>query len=342
MPRFTAAVPLSLVALAAAPPPALAAWTWPLRGEVITAYRNGDDPYAAGQHRGVDIAGAAGSRVVAAAAGVVRFAGTAGSSGLTVGVRTADGAYDLSYLHLGSLAVRRGAQVAAGRVLGTVGTSGVRSAERPHLHFGVRRAGTRHDYLDPLALLPPLGAPAPRPPAAVPVAAPAPVHPSPSPSPSPSPVPRRRPLPAPRRVREPGPARRPVRLPVSRRVPVTAPRDLPQAVPAARPRAVPVPRAGPGPARSPAPALPRPTALGEAPRAAPAPAEPAPRGPERSPEDGPDLGWAAACAGLLGAALLLAAGRADRDRRRPFRPRLAALLPALAGRGRRGASEARE
>src|SRR5437764_4537449 len=27
-------------------------WTWPVRGPVITPYRNGDDPYAAGQHRG--------------------------------------------------------------------------------------------------------------------------------------------------------------------------------------------------------------------------------------------------------------------------------------------------
>src|SRR4051812_2992271 len=29
-----------------------AGWTWPIRGPVITAYRTGDDPYAAGQHRG--------------------------------------------------------------------------------------------------------------------------------------------------------------------------------------------------------------------------------------------------------------------------------------------------
>ena len=107
-------------------------------------------------------------------------AGTAGSSGLTVSVRTADGAYDVSYLHLASLGVRRGATVAAGGPIGTVGTSGVRSAAEPHLHFGVRRAGSRHEYVDPLGLLPPPSAPAPRPPAAVPVTAPSPVRPSPA------------------------------------------------------------------------------------------------------------------------------------------------------------------
>ena len=65
---------------------------------MITPYRDGDDPYAAGQHRGIDIAAATGTPVVAASAGEVRFAGTAGSSGLTVSIRTADGLFDTSYL----------------------------------------------------------------------------------------------------------------------------------------------------------------------------------------------------------------------------------------------------
>ena len=87
--------------------PAQASWSWPVRGDVITPYRNGTDPYAGGQHRGIDIAAAAGTPVVAAAGGEVRFAGTAGSSGLTVSVRTADG-FDTSYLHLSAIAVRAG------------------------------------------------------------------------------------------------------------------------------------------------------------------------------------------------------------------------------------------
>ena len=99
-----------LAALNLATGTALAAgdWAWPVRGEVITQYRNGDDAYAAGQHRGIDIAARVGEPVVAAAGGTVTFAGVAGSSGLTVAVRTSDGRFDTSYLHLSSAAVGKG------------------------------------------------------------------------------------------------------------------------------------------------------------------------------------------------------------------------------------------
>src|SRR3954463_3443942 len=107
-------------------PPAHGApgWVWPLRGEVITPYRNGDDPYAGGQHRGIDVAAPVGTPVGAAPAGTVTFAGGAASSGLTVTVRTVDGRFDTSYLHLSSLAVRAGARVVLGERIGAVGTSG--------------------------------------------------------------------------------------------------------------------------------------------------------------------------------------------------------------------------
>jgi hypothetical protein len=152
------------------PPAAGAAssWRWPVEGPVITPYRNGDDPYAGGQHRGIDIAAPVGTRVVAAAAGTVTFAGTAGSSGLTVAIRTDDGGFDTAYLHLASAAVHRGDHLTAGDELGTVGTSGRRSAAESHLHFGVREAGSRFAYRDPLDFLP-VAPPASAPPRAVPV-----------------------------------------------------------------------------------------------------------------------------------------------------------------------------
>ncbi len=133
--------------------PARAEWAWPVRGEIITSYRNGDDPYAAGQHRGIDVAAAVGTPVVAAAAGEVRFAGVVGSSGLTVSVRTADGRFDSSYLHLSSASVRVGEQVLAGQRLGAVGI------ERAPLGRGaapaLRGARRRHSDLPRSARLPP-------------------------------------------------------------------------------------------------------------------------------------------------------------------------------------------
>jgi hypothetical protein len=130
------------------------AWPWPLLGKVITPYRNGSDRYAAGQHRGLDIAAPAGTRVRAIVDGRVSFSGTLPDGGRTVTVRSADGEYLVSNLHLSSRAVMRGARVIAGDTLGAVGTSGKRSAAEPHLHLSVRRASD-HAYLDPMTLLGP-------------------------------------------------------------------------------------------------------------------------------------------------------------------------------------------
>jgi murein DD-endopeptidase MepM/ murein hydrolase activator NlpD len=130
-------------------------WRWPVRGDVLTDFADADGPYADGQHRGIDVAAPPGTPIVAAVGGHVRFAGLVGSSGLTVSVRTADGRFDTSYLHLSTASVRSGQAVAAGDRIGAVGTTGRPSAATPHLHFGIRNAGTRR-YRDPLDFLPPL------------------------------------------------------------------------------------------------------------------------------------------------------------------------------------------
>jgi hypothetical protein len=288
---------LALALLLPAPARGDSAWTWPVRGELITAYRNADDPYAAGQHRGIDIAAGRGAPVVAATDGSVTFAGVAGSSGITVGVRTGDGRFDTSYLHLSSAAVRRGDSIRRGDRVGAVGTSGRRSAEQPHLHFGVREAGSDHAYRDPLDFLPQLPAPPAEPEA--PRGAPAPVATPLRPSPAPAGAPRseparaRRPLPAPR-------LRRPVGSPG--RAPRLAPGWLGSAPrPEARVSAV------------------ADGARGDAPAA--------------SGGRGIDLGWLAACVGLVLAAWAL--GHPDRARAAAGRSRrtAAALLRPLTGRG---------
>lgn len=336
LPAMLAAA-LALAAAATLPAPAAsahAAWTWPVSGDVITPYRNGSDPYATGQHRGIDIAAPIGTPVVAAAGGEVRFAGTVGSSGLTVSVRTIDG-YDTSYLHLSSLAVRAGAGVSAGDRIGAVGTTGTRSAAAPHLHFGVRDAGTRHDYHDPLALLPPppVRAPSPRPapPLAAPVPTPAP------PAAAPAPVrrsdPRRsQPRPSPHRVPRPVAAPHRVSRPVA--APHRAPR--PVAAPHLTPQPLPVP--GRAPRRVAAPRGSRRPISGGAPRAAPRslPQSLSMRSPRSAPApgntgSGPDIGWALACAGLLLAAAVLGLGGGRDKPGRDGGGRLDALR-ALAGR----------
>jgi murein DD-endopeptidase MepM/ murein hydrolase activator NlpD len=291
-----------------------AAWTWPVSGDVITPYRNGTDPYATGQHRGIDIAAPVGAPVVAAAGGEVRFAGTAGSSGLTVSVRTSDG-YDTSYLHLSSLSVRAGAQVAAGDRLGDVGATGTRSAPAPHLHFGVRDAGSRHAYHDPLTFLPPQPtAPRPSSPPTPLAPAPAPLPPAPAPMPA-APEAHGAPRPAPHR------AVRGRRVPAPRAAP--GPRRSPRPVPHPTPtlRRAPLPRSPHlAPERGPT-AHRTPPGRGHGRQAEPSAARAREPGPSSLPVDrsraaepgtGPDAGWALACAGLLLAAGVLGLGGRER------------------------------
>jgi pyruvate/2-oxoglutarate dehydrogenase complex dihydrolipoamide acyltransferase (E2) component len=346
---------LALVACFSLTTPAHAAWVWPVRGEVITPYRNGTDPYATGQHRGIDIAASVGTPVVAAVDGDVRFAGTAGSSGLTISIRTGDG-YDTSYLHLSALAVRAGAHVSTGERIGAVGTTGTRSATVPHLHVGVRDAGTRHAYHDPLAFLPPPPvAPDPSPPTPAPSPSPEPARPAPMPTPAPMGAPAPRSAPAPRGV------------PAPQSAPATRPSPVPRIAP--RTHVAPSPHAGSSPSRAGlSTAAPESRISGS--RVAPEPGQPSPvstrrrnasvdhkpdpvkgkgfaadqPGPQATPlhsanahrtapdSVGPDIGWALACGGLLLAAAIL--GMTGDGRRTASRTtaRIADVLRPLAGR----------
>src|SRR5262249_51226483 len=92
--------------------PALAR-SLPLDRPVPRPFALGADPYAAGQHRGVDIGAAAGAPVVAPAAGLVSFAGSLPGNGLVVTIQTPDG-YSVTLVHLGSIAVARDARVSEG------------------------------------------------------------------------------------------------------------------------------------------------------------------------------------------------------------------------------------
>jgi hypothetical protein len=232
--RMLAALVFVAVVSGARAAPAIASttdWTWPVNGPVITPYVYDEArPYAAGMHRGIDIAAPLGTKVGAAHAGTVTYAGMLGASGLTVAIATSDGAFVASYLHLSRIATRRGATLEAGDDVGAVGTTGTRSASEPHLHFGVRRAGEPDAYIDPLSLLPPLPTPTRAvPPASVPARDQARAGPAPATIPPPLTVPLGRPLPVTRGApahgsqpgRVPGALRSRGRLPVVLEAPLS-------------------------------------------------------------------------------------------------------------------------
>ena len=119
--------------------PAAGAWTWPVKGPVLETFVLGDDPYAAGQHRGIDIGAPAGAPVLAPASGTVSFAGSVPVSGRTVTIKTTDG-YSVTLTHLGSTSVQRDDTVVEGVAVGTIGPSGEVEHDVPYLHLGIRRS----------------------------------------------------------------------------------------------------------------------------------------------------------------------------------------------------------
>jgi murein DD-endopeptidase MepM/ murein hydrolase activator NlpD len=122
---------------------------WPVSGPVIRGFDPPDSPYGAG-HRGIDIAVAVGTPILAPEAGSVSFAGRVGGE-LFVTIDHGGG-LSSTYSWVSSAAVREGDVVARGQTIGATGT-GHPGASVPHLHFGVKLDG---EYVDPLELLAPL------------------------------------------------------------------------------------------------------------------------------------------------------------------------------------------
>ena len=96
-------------------------------------------------HLGVDYRAPAGSPVVAVANGTVVAAGTSGGSGRMVHLRHANG-FETEYLHLSSIAVRAGAHVRQGELVGRVGATGL--ATGPHLDYRLKHNGV---FVNPIA-----------------------------------------------------------------------------------------------------------------------------------------------------------------------------------------------
>lgn len=121
-------------------------WPCPSSTYVTSAFGMRDHPLFGDErpHSGIDIAGSAGSEVLAADSGTVAVATYSSSYGNYVTIYHSNGDYTL-YAHMSSLAVSAGQSVTQGDVIGYVGSTGW--ATGPHLHFEIRVNGSTVDPL---------------------------------------------------------------------------------------------------------------------------------------------------------------------------------------------------
>jgi murein DD-endopeptidase MepM/ murein hydrolase activator NlpD len=122
------------------------AFAWPLRGNIVARF----GPGASGERfNGIKIAAPLGTPILAAADGVVAYAGNevANLGGLVI-LKHGDG-WTTVYGHASQLLVQRGQAVKKGQTIATSGDSGL--ADRPELHFEMRKGRTP---VDPLGQLP--------------------------------------------------------------------------------------------------------------------------------------------------------------------------------------------
>ncbi|MGB3289905.1 MAG: peptidoglycan DD-metalloendopeptidase family protein [Burkholderiaceae bacterium] len=115
-------------------------WAWPASGKIIQSFNSNT--------KGIDIAGAAGDPVLAAADGKVMYAGN-GVRGLgnLILLGHSDG-FITAYAHNQTLLVKTGQQIKKGAKIAAIGQTDTSS---PRLHFEIRRRGTP---VNPLSYLP--------------------------------------------------------------------------------------------------------------------------------------------------------------------------------------------
>ena len=110
-------------------------WAWPSAGKIMT-------PFAEGSSKGLDIAGKAGDPVLAAASGVVSYAG-AGLRGYgNLVVLRHNATYLSVYAHNSKILVKEKQTVTKGQKIAEMGST---DTESPRLHFEIRRQGKPAD-----------------------------------------------------------------------------------------------------------------------------------------------------------------------------------------------------
>ena len=120
-------------------------WVWPAEGKLVGTFSKSESG-----NKGIDIAGAKGSKVVAAADGKVVYSGSAlrGYGNLVI-IKHTD-TFLSAYAYNDTILVKEREWVSAGQQIATMGDSGTNSVK---LHFEVRYRGKS---LDPMKYLPAL------------------------------------------------------------------------------------------------------------------------------------------------------------------------------------------
>ncbi len=116
---------------------------WPVEGIILYKFGRFVNPNnTTTRWNGIGIGAAAGSPVKSVSAGSVAYSGPMGTYGSTVILEHGGGDYSV-YGSLAQILVKKGARVAKGATIGTVGTSD--PAMGSHLHFEIRRGGPAVD-----------------------------------------------------------------------------------------------------------------------------------------------------------------------------------------------------
>ena len=142
---------LARLALQGQNPPSNASWITPVSGYTLTSPFGMRKHPVLGynrMHNGIDMACPQGTPIYATRAGRVTTASyQAGGAGNYVSINHLDGFASI-YMHMTHYVVSAGQNVAAGQLIGYVGSTGISTG--PHLHFGISYAGT---YVNPLAYI---------------------------------------------------------------------------------------------------------------------------------------------------------------------------------------------
>jgi murein DD-endopeptidase MepM/ murein hydrolase activator NlpD len=109
---------------------------WPVKGWVTSEFGTRKSPFRSGKefHNGIDISTRYGKEIIAPADGLVFASGYHPQEGNYVRIEHGHG-FKTAFLHLSRIAVKQGARVKKGEVIGYLGDSG--RSTGPHLHYSV-------------------------------------------------------------------------------------------------------------------------------------------------------------------------------------------------------------